>query len=869
MRRLRIFFSIGVTSTIVIDQSQLVISSEQLKVHHDKVNKEADKIVHYFIWGYFFFGLFLSVFYDSYILAVVMGGISMGVYYFFRSLFPGRLLTRLVISFLLWNFAVQFILQMKGMYEMHFFYFISITVLLFYEDWRVMLPAILYAVATFLTIFYIRLSESDVTYLENVENLTTVNAVLHITILLIYGGLAMLWSVKQRRQTQESGIRQIKMEDQLGLMDINIEFANSISQGNLKAEYKAKEADRLGESLMNMRSSLVEAADREEREKFVNVGLATIGDILRSHSDNLSQLCDQLIEKLVDYMKVNQGGIFIIEKDETTDAPFLELKACRAYERKKHLEKRIEMGQGLIGQAAVERERIHLKEVPEDYINITSGLGLATPRSLLIVPLKSNGELVGAIELASFNDFSETDIEFLEKVGESTASTIISVKTNEQTKDLLEQSNQMTEEMQAQEEEMRQNMEEMQATQEEMARTQRELAEKESNLNALLNNTKDTIFALDREYKITVVNKVLKEKYANLGIDLSVGTNILDLLSGDQREFWKAKYDSALGGENKLATDKQGDKYIETHTFPIRDENGNIIGAAVMSRDVTQREEAQEELKRRSKEIREKEARLNALINNTDDSIITIDRNYRVTIMNDVLRNRYRGTQYEKIDVGADALEMLGSERDTWKKYYDQALAGESLNFIIKSTVKGENMWREYFINPIKSHEGNITGASVFSRDVTEKLKAQQEMRQKGQVLYALIDNTTDTYFACDTDYKVIVANKTLRDRFAKTDVDLKEGFNILSVLGDAKEEWKSRYDRAFKGESFMIPQERKVGDTTLFIEGFHGPIKDEDDKIIGAYVISRDITERKKAFDKINELSAEVQELKNKKIKK
>ena len=851
----------------MVDQSQLVITKEQLEVHHEKVSKEADKIVHYFIWGYFFFGLFLSVFYETYVLAIVMGGISMGIYYLFRSLFPSTLLTRLVISFLLWHFAVQFILQMKGMYEMHFFYFISITVLLFYENWRIILPTLVYAVLTFLLIFYWKLNETDINgYLANVDNLTYLNAVLHILILLGYGGLGILWSIKQHKQTKEAGISQSKMEDQLHLMDINIEFANNISQGKLKAEYKAKEADRLGESLMNMRSSLVEAAEREEREKFVNVGLATVGDILRSHSDNLSVLCDRLMEKLIEYMKVNQGGIFIIEKDESTGEQYLELKACRAYERKKFLDKKIEIGQGLIGQAAVEREVIHLKEVPEDYINITSGLGLATPRSLLIMPLMSNEELVGVVEMASFNDFSETDIEFLEKVGESTASTIISVKTNQQTKELLEQSRQMTEEMQAQEEEMRQNMEEMQATQEEMGRTQRELSEKESNLNALLNNTNDTIFAIDRNYEITVVNKVLKDKYAKLGIDLSVGTNILELLSGEQRDFWKEKYDSALSGENKLETNKQGENYIETHTFPIRDENGTITGAAVISRDVTEREVAQEELKIQSEEIREKESKLNALINNTTDSIITINRDYKVTIMNDVLRARYKGTQYEGLDVGSDALAALGSEKDTWKNYYDQAFAGEQLNFVIKSSVKGEDMWREYFINPIKTLEGDINGVSVFSRDVTDKLKAQQEMRNKGQVLYALIDNTTDTYFACDTNYKVIVANQTLRDRFAKTGIDLKEGFDILSVLGDAKEEWKSRYDRAFKGESFVIPQERKVGDKTLFIEGYHGPIKDEEGKIIGAYVISRDITEKKEAFEKINKLAAEVQKLKKSK---
>lgn len=848
----------------MVDQSQLVITSEQLKPHHEKVNKEADKIVHYFIWGYFFFGLFISIFYDTLVLALIMGGISMGIYYLFRSLYPGTLLSRIIISLLLWNFTVQFIFQMQGMYEMHFFYFISLTVLLFYEDWRIILPAICYAILTFLAIFYWSLSGNDLgKYVGNVGDITNERAFLHIFILLSYGGLGMLWSIKQRKQTSESGISQIRMEDQLNLMDINIEFANSISKGNLRAEYKAKEADRLGESLMNMRSSLVEASEREEHEKFVNVGLATVGDILRSHSDNLKDLCDMLLQKLVEYMNVNQGGIFIMEKDDVSGEHYLDLKAARAYERKKFLEKRVAIGQGLIGQAAVERESIYLKEVPDNYINITSGLGLATPKSLLIMPLKSNDELVGVIELASFREFSETEIEFLEKVGESTASTIISVKTNQQTKELLEQSRQMTEEMQAQEEEMRQNMEEMQATQEEMARTQKELSEKESNLNALLNNTKDTIFAIDREYKITVVNKILKDKYAKMGVDLSVGTNILELLSGDQRKSWKAKYDSALGGENKIETNKQGDGYVETHTFPIRDENGSIVGAAVMSRDVTEREESQRALQKQSEEIKEKEAKLNALINNTTDSIITIDRNYKVTIMNDVLRERYKGTQYENLDVGADALEALGSDKDTWKRYYDRSLAGERLNFVIKSSVKGEDMWREYFINPIKTKAGEITGVSVFSRDVTDKLRAQTEMRNKGQVLYALIDNTTDTYFACDIDYKVMVANKTLRDRFAKTGVDLKEGDDILKLLGEGKEEWKSRYDRAFKGESFMIPQERKVGDTTLFIEGYHGPIKDEDGKIIGAYVISRDVTEKKECFEKVNDLSAEIQQLK------
>ncbi|WP_222933164.1 PAS domain S-box protein, partial [Fulvivirga aurantia] len=591
----------------------------------------------------------------------------------------------------------------------------------------------------FLFIFYMQLTGSELSgFLANVPELSSTNVILHISILTFYAGLCMLWSKLQRNQTKEAGISQLNMEEQLKLMDTNINFANSISQGNLNATYEAEKADKLGESLMNMRDSLVEAAEREAKERFVNVGLASIGEILRNNADNLTELCDQVIGKLVNYMKANQGGVFILYKDENTDEEYLELKACRAYDRKKFMEKRIALGQGLVGQAAIEKQTIYMKEFPKDYINITSGLGLANPTSLVIVPLKSNEEIVGCIEMASFEEFGETDMEFLEKVGESIASTVISAQTNQQTKELLEQSKQMTEEMQAQEEEMRQNMEEMQATQEEMGRNQRELAEKEANLNAL--------------------------------------------------------------------------------------------------------------------------------INNTTDSIITIDNNYKVIVMNDVVKNRYIGTQYEGLGEGSNALDMLGDVREEWKGYYDQALHGERLNFTLKSSVKGENSWREYFINPIKDNAGVIVGASIFSRDITDKMRLEEEMTQKGYVLDAMINNTQDTYFAIDNNYQIIVANRVIKQRFEESGISLEPGENILNKLpAEAKSLWKERYDRALNGERFTLEEERPTKEKKLYLKIYCDPIKNTDQEIIGASVISRDITERKEAMDKVSALSQEIASLKKK----
>ena len=384
-------------------------------------------------------------------------------------------------------------------------------------------------------------------------------------------------------------------------------FAQEVGNGNFDNDIDVfnNEGD-IGKSLSDVKLRLKNISEEDRKRNWSNQGFAQFGDILRSNADDLNQLADDIIIHLVKYLKANQGGIFILDEIDTDD-PKMVLRGCYAYERKKKVEKEIRPGQGLAGQAWQEKESIYLLEVPHEYVNIKSGLGDSTPNCIFIVPLKVNNEVFGVIELASFQQFEEYEKEFVETLSESIASSISTVKINANTKTLLEESQQMTEEMRAQEEEMRQNMEELQATQEEMQRN--------------------------------------------------------------------------------------------------------------------------------SRDINDKEANLQALINNTDDSIITINRQYEVLVLNDQVRNRYKGTQYEGIDVGTNVLDMLGDVREEWKGYYDRAFAGDQLNFTIKSSVAGEETFRDYFINPIKNNSGEIVGASVFSRDVTQRELEKQESESKSAFL--------------------------------------------------------------------------------------------------------------------------------------
>ena len=164
----------------------------------------------------------------------------------------------------------------------------------------------------------------------------------------------------------------------------------------------------------------------------------------------------------------------------------LELKACYAYERKKYIEKRIEIGMGLLGQCYLEGATVFMTSVPDNYLQITSGLGQANPKCLILVPLKMNDVTHGVLEVASFHVLEKYQIEFFEKIAESIASSISGVRINERTKQLLADSQSQSEMLRSQEEEMRQNLEEMQATQEEMNRKEQEYIKRIQELESTL-----------------------------------------------------------------------------------------------------------------------------------------------------------------------------------------------------------------------------------------------------------------------------------------------------------------------------------------------------------------------------------------------
>lgn len=252
----------------------------------------------------------------------------------------------------------------------------------------------------------------------------------------------------------------------------------SQSESNKSAELlrerdlEKQQAAQNEKKLTDMLGQLQAAQKEDEKRTWASKGLAEIGKILRE-MQNEQQVADRLVSFLAKYVGVNQGAIFTIRQDHSEG--YFELRSCYAYERKKYVNKTINLEEGLVGQCCLEKNYIYLTEIPSNYVHITSGLGQATPRSLLVVPLLANDKVYGAMEFASFSKFEKHQIEFLMDVGENLAIALYNIGINEKTAKLLSETQILTEQMKAQEEEMRQNMEELAATQEQQARMENEL----------------------------------------------------------------------------------------------------------------------------------------------------------------------------------------------------------------------------------------------------------------------------------------------------------------------------------------------------------------------------------------------------------
>jgi CHASE3 domain sensor protein len=330
------------------------------------------------------------------------------------------------------------------------------------------------------------------------------NLYLQIVILLLCLPVLFLFvtKVNRERKKRQAILRQVENADRTFVFndgvttesiseEINVrsvqhvrqasDFIASLATGNYDTHWagmtgsnQALNEKTLAGNLFRLRDRLKTVKLDDDRRNSVNEGLAQFSELVRTYHDDAEKLSMRSISFLTKYLNAQQGSIFVLEGDDNDQ--HLKLMGCFAFDRKKFIEKRVEIGSGMVGQAFLEGEPVLMKEIPKGYTKITSGLGDATPSCIAIIPLKQDRVTVAVMEFATFEEVLPHQVAFLQKAGEYFASTIITTRTTLKMKKLLEDATVREAMMREREEELKQNMEELQATQEQLTRNERSLS---------------------------------------------------------------------------------------------------------------------------------------------------------------------------------------------------------------------------------------------------------------------------------------------------------------------------------------------------------------------------------------------------------
>jgi len=277
--------------------------------------------------------------------------------------------------------------------------------------------------------------------------------------------------------------------------------------------------DNINEMIRNLRETTI----KNNEQDWLKTNLAKFSRMLQGQKDLLT-VGRLILSELAPVVSAQQGVFYMMDNVKADEAA-LKLLASYAYKERKNIDNKFKLGEGLVGQCALEKEKILLSNVPKDYIKITSGLGEATPLNIIVLPVVFEGAVKAVIELASFEHFSPTHQTFLDQLTESIGIVLNTIEANMRTEDLLKQSQSLARELQSQQEELQQ-------TNQELAEKAKLLAEQNVEVERKNSEVEQARQALEEKAKqLALTSKYKSEFLANMSHELRTPLNSLLILS--------------------------------------------------------------------------------------------------------------------------------------------------------------------------------------------------------------------------------------------------------------------------------------------------------------------------------------------------
>src|SRR5687768_10908407 len=234
------------------------------------------------------------------------------------------------------------------------------------------------------------------------------------------------------------------------------DVASAVTKGDLTQMIRVEakgEVEELKDTINQMIANLKQTTLRNQEQDWLKSNLAKFTQMLQGQKD-LNTVTRRILSELAQVVNAQKGMFYVLEQDENLKNQKLKLFSAYAFGDEVKVSREFAMGEGLVGQCALEKERILLTNVPKNYIKISSGLGKASPLNVIVLPVLFEKEIKAVIELASFDAFSETHLDFLSQLTESIGIVLNTIEANTRTESLLVQSQSLTDELRRTNEEL-------------------------------------------------------------------------------------------------------------------------------------------------------------------------------------------------------------------------------------------------------------------------------------------------------------------------------------------------------------------------------------------------------------------------------
>ncbi|HEY4998762.1 MAG TPA: HAMP domain-containing protein, partial [Usitatibacter sp.] len=303
------------------------------------------------------------------------------------------------------------------------------------------------------------------------------------------------------------------------------EVATAVTQGDLTRSITVQakgEVAALKDTINEMIRNLRDTTQKNTETDWLKTNLAKFSRMLQGQKE-LNTVGRLILSELAPVVSAQHAEFHVLSGGE--EYPHLTLLASYASDGEASHGRRIGLGEGLVGQCALERRKILLANPPPDYLRISSGLGNAAPRNILVLPVVFESEVKGVLELASFEGFSEIHQAFLDQLTESIGIVINTIEANTRTEDLLTQSQTLAQELQSRQEELQTTNQELQEKARLLAHQNQEVERK----NAEVEQARQALEEKARQLALT--SKYKSEFLANMSHELRTPLNSLLILS--------------------------------------------------------------------------------------------------------------------------------------------------------------------------------------------------------------------------------------------------------------------------------------------------------------------------------------------------